>query len=120
MLGFPYNELLNRIPAKGRVFPKNLTQDVCAGIMYAFSTLEEKEQQVLLLLCGDQLEYGAAARQMNLPKETILALEKEAIRKLRLPGRWDFICHGVRGFVRMRMGQERDKAYQRGFMDGYR
>lgn len=46
-------------------------------------------------------------------------MEKEAIRKLRLPGRWDYICHGVRGVLRMRVAQERDKAYQKGFMDGY-
>lgn len=119
MLGFPYMELLNRIPAKGLVLPKDLTQDICAGIVYAFSTLQEDEQQVLLLRCKDKAEYGAIAKQMHLTEELVVRLEKEAIRKLCLQGRRDYICHGVKGYLRMRLSRERAKAYREGFMDAY-
>lgn len=103
----------------GNKRPKEVSSDILAGMIYAFSTLEIQEQQVLHSLYAENMTQKEIAKQMHLPEKEIGRLEKEAFRKLRLPGRWDYICHGVRGYLRMRLSQERAKAYHTGYLDGY-
>ena len=116
---FPYSELLDLISDGKNPFLKNLSKDIRAGIDYAFSTLDEDEQAVLLLRCKENMEYTSIAKQMRLSEGEIVHLEKEATRKLRLPGRRNYILYGIRGNLRMRLAQERIKAYREGFLDGY-
>ena len=119
-MDYPYEELIDWISAKGNNLPNNLTKDIQAGISYAFSTLEEEEQQVLLLRCGKKLEYGQIAAQMGMSEDAVRQLEKKALHKLRLPGRWNYIHYGVNGYLRRRIAEEHRKSYQAGFTDGYR
>lgn len=109
-------EILNRIPVAGKV---TLTKDTVAGIIYAVSVLEADEQTVLLLLCQENLPYDEIAKKMDISSEDVLALEKVTLRKLRQTNRWNYVQYGVAGYLRMRLAQERNEAYRRGFAAGY-
>lgn len=90
--------------------PPSLTKDVQAGIAYALFTLEEKERTVLdkkyrlgVLLSDDQ--------QM---------IERNALKKLCHPCRWDYIRYGVIGCAKKKVEKARRKGYMQGYMEGYR
>lgn len=109
-------EIVNRLPFAGRI---SLTKDTIAGLIYAVSILDAEEQTVLLLLCQDQLTYEEIAEKVAISPDAIKKLEKEAIRKICLPSRWNYIQYGIAGYLRLRLAQERDAAYRRGFAAGY-
>lgn len=99
--------------------PPSVSKDGRAGILYALSTLEENEQRVLLLRYGEKKTVDEIASAVGVSQDEVSALEAEAIRKLRLPGRWNYIRHGVNGYMRKRIAEEHQKAYQEGYCDGY-
>lgn len=109
-------EILNRMPFAGKI---SLAKDTVSGAIYAVSTLDAEEQTVLLFLCQDQLTYDDITEKMGISLESIKALEKAALRKLRQPSRWNYIQYGVAGYLRLRLAKERDEAYRRGFAAGY-
>ena len=108
--------IINRLPLTGKI---SFTKDTIAGVIYAVSVLDADEQTVLLLLCQNQFTYDEIAKRTGISLESIKALEKEAIRKLCQPSRWNYIQNGVTGYLRLRLAQERDAAYRRGFATGY-
>lgn len=96
-----------------------ISKDQLAGTVYAFSTLEEDEQKVLLLHYGEKKAIDEIAAAIGVSQDEVSAIEAEAIRKLRLPGRWNYIRHGVNGYMRKRIAEEHQKAYHEGYCDGY-
>lgn len=116
---YPSNLLSSITINTNKKLPEVVTKDILSGITYALSTLEENEQQVLFLRYEEQLSPAEVSTRMGISEETTCALEREALRKLRLPGRWNYIRYGIAGYLRVRIREERKKAYRAGFSDGY-
>lgn len=117
--GYPCNILISAFFGTKLELPKTITKDILAGIHYAFSTLEDEEQQILRLRYAEKMSVAEAAAYLSLQEEKVRQIESKAFAKLRLPARWNYIRHGVAGYMRKRIAEEHRKGYQSGFCDGY-
>lgn len=116
---YPHN-LLSAIRGRSRIkMPVALTQDVEAGIQYALSTLEEQEQALLWLRYAQRKPLPEAAACLAVSEEQAQKAEAKALGKLRLPGRWKYIQHGVANYMRIRIAEEHSRARQAGYWEGY-
>ena len=82
------------------------SKDRIAGLQYALSTLEEDEQRILQLRYQEQQTLQEISVRMERSEEDICTLEKEALRKLCLPSRWNYIRFGIAGYIRTRIHEE--------------
>lgn len=117
---FPFNLLL---AIKGRskvILPTSLTQDIYSGIEYALSTLDEKENALLHQRYYSGKSQRETAICLNLSTEEIELLEAKALKKLRHPSIWNFIQHGVVGYIKIRVTAEYNRGYTLGYSAGYK
>lgn len=109
LIDYPYNLLIATRGPKILELPASLTKDIQAGIAYALFMLEEEERSVLeqkfrlgIALDGDQQQT-----------------ERIALKKLRHPSRWNYICYGIIGYGKMRAVEAGRKGFIQGYHDGY-
>lgn len=116
---YPSN-LFHAISAKKlEALPDTITNDMCAGLVYALSTLDECEYAAVRLYFMNERTIEAAAGELSVTEDAFFHLVENALRKLRLPGRWCYIRYGIAGYVRKRIAEEYRKGYHNGYWDGY-
>ncbi len=119
LVDYPCNILISAFFGTKLELPKTITKDILAGIYYAFSTLEDEERQILRLRYAEKMSAAEAAAYLSFQEEKVRQIESKAFAKLRLLTRWNYIRHGVAGYMRKRIAEEHRKGYQSGFCDGY-
>lgn len=116
--GFPQNLLLAIKGETDLELPMKLTKDVCAGILYVLSTLEEREQEVLWRRYLEKEPCGAIGDSFDLLAEQVSQIEATALKKLRIPSKWNYIRYGIEGHLKKRAALEYSKGYQAGYRSG--
>ena len=99
--------------------PTELTSDVLAGIEYALSTLNEREQLVLCRRYKEQKTLREIGEEIGVKQERSRQIETAALRKLRYPRNMRFITKGVDGYIKERCKVEYERGYQVGYNAGY-
>lgn len=116
---YPYN-LLTAIKAQTELVPPStMTADRSRGLQYALSTLEPREYEILMLRyadCQSLLEIGG---HFDRSPERIRQIEQKALRKLRMPSRWNYIKLGVAGYWQYRKKAYYEQGYTHGYKAGY-
>lgn len=99
--------------------PTELTSDILAGIEYALSTLNEREQLVLCRRYKEQKTLREIGEEIGVKQERSRQIETAALRKLRYPRNMRFITKGVDGYIKERCKVEYERGYQVGYNAGY-
>lgn len=116
---YPRNLLLAIRGAWEQEEPTELTADVLAGIQYALSTLNEREQLVLCRRYKEQKTLREIGEEIGVKQERSRQIETAALRKLRYPRNMRFITKGVDGYIKERCKVEYERGYQVGYNAGY-
>ncbi len=103
-----------------RVPPNNMTKDVCAGFRYALSTLQQQEQEYLHLRYWEEREPKECCAELDIPATQMMAFEEWVIQKLRASGRWNYILHGVAGYLKVAKQESETQGFRRGYAQGYK
>ncbi len=103
-----------------RVPIHNMTKDICAGFQYALSALEPKESKYLYLRYWEEKEWNEIGDNLEIPATQIKAFEENVIRKLRAPGRWNYILHGIAGYLKVAKQESETQGFRRGYAEGYK
>jgi len=69
--------------------------DIIAGIDYAVSTLDEREQVLIRLRYAEKQSLAQIGEHFGFKQERSRQIEVRALRKLRTPMCWKYITHGV-------------------------
>ena len=116
---YPRNLLLAVRGAWEQNEPTELTADVLAGIQYAISTLNEREQRVITRRYKDRKNLREIGEEIGVKQERSRQIETAALRKLRYPRNMRFITMGVDGYIKDRCKVEYERGYQVGYNEGY-
>ncbi len=116
---YPRNLLLAVRDTREQEEPTELTADVLAGIQYALSTLNEREQLVLCRRYKEQKTLREIGEEIGVKQERSRQIETAALRKLRYPRNMRFITKGVDGYIKERCKVEYERGYQVGYNAGY-
>ena len=100
--------------------PTELTQDVLAGIQYAVSTLNEREQYILIERYKCKRTLRSIGEDLGVKSERVRQLEAKAERRLRHPRCMTFMTKGVVGFIKRTNKLEYERGYQCGYDAGYK
>lgn len=95
------------------------TPDVVAGINYAVSTLDEREQMILYLRYVEKKTLKEIGAHFGFKQERSRQIEVRALRKLRTPVNWKYITLGVQGFTKMLCDSAYEQGHQVGYSEGY-
>lgn len=104
----------------GIELPKTITRDVYTGLLYALSTMPEKEQKVIRIRYLQNAPYEDICMEMAIPREEVLKIEEKALIALRASCRWNYIQYGVAGYTKKRNLEEYNKGFHAGFLAGYK
>ena len=96
------------------------TPDVVAGINYAVSTLDEREQMILYLRYVEKKTLKEIGEHFGFKQERSRQIEVRALRKLRTPVNWKYITLGVQGFTKMLCDSAYEQGHQVGYTEGYK
>lgn len=99
--------------------PTELTPDVLAGIEYALSTLNEREQLALCRRYKEQKTLREIGEEIGVKQERSRQIETAALRKLRSRRNMSFMTKGVDGYIKERCKIEYERGYQVGYSAGY-
>lgn len=116
---YPRNLLL---AVKGRTdlrLPVKITRDIDNGIQYAISTLERGEQALLRLRYRDGVPQAAAGDMLGVSREQVGQMETRALKKLRIPSRWNYLQYGIAGCLKKTEADEYRKGFLMGYQEGY-
>ena len=116
---YPRNLLLAVRGAWEQDEPTELTADILAGIQYAISTLNEREQLVITRRYKDRKNLREIGEEIGVKQERSRQIETAALRKLRYPRNMRFITMGVDGYIKDRCKVEYERGYQVGYNEGY-
>lgn len=116
---YPRNLLLAVRGAWEQGEPTELTADVLAGIQYALSTLNEREQLVLCRRYKDGKKLREIGEEIGVKQERSRQIETAALRKLRYPRNMFFMTKGVDEYIKKRCKVEYERGYQVGYNAGY-
>lgn len=116
---YPRNLLLAVRGAWEQENPTELTADVLAGIQYALSTLNEREQLVLCRRYKESKKLREIGEEIGVKQERSRQIETAALRKLRSRNNMSFMTKGVIGYIKERCKVEYERGYQFGFNTGY-
>lgn len=116
---YPKNLVMAVIDDRDLELPE-FTPDVVAGINYAVSTLDEREQMLLYLRYVEKKTLKEIGEHFGFKQERSRQIESKALRKLRTPICWKFITLGVKGFTKMLSDTAYEKGHQVGYTEGYK
>ena len=116
--GYPQNLIAALRKGHDLPIPEMLSADMEAGIAYALSTLEQREQDILSKRFCQQESLSAIGRELQLSPERIRQIERGALIKLRTTSRINYITYGISGYMRMSKEQSYHKGYLRGYERG--
>lgn len=113
--GYPENLISALSKGHNLSIPESLSADMHAGLTYALSTLEPREQTILSKRFSQQLSWADIGMELQLSPERIRQIEKKALNKIRTTTRINYIAYGITGYMRMMKKQ----AYHKGYLSGY-
>ncbi len=96
-----------------------ITPDIEAGINYAVSTLDEREQVLIHLRYAEKKSLAQIGEHFGFKQERSRQIEVRALRKLRTPICWNYITLGVNGFVKKLSDHAYEQGHQVGYSEGY-
>lgn len=117
---YPYNLLVAIRGESEREIPTKLTDDQVAGLEYVLSTLDQRERDILLQRYRDYLSHTEIAEKYGVIPERVRQIEAKACRKLQRFGKWNYIAHGVAGYVKYIASIEYNRGYSVGYGEGYK
>ena len=116
---YPWN-LLYAIRAKDADWiRKRFSEDHKAGLTYAVSTLGVVEQEVIKLRYRESKSYEEIKDIFQCLPEKVKEKEMRALNRLREPELYYYIKYGIAGYMKKILGEEKQKAYDRGYQKGY-
>lgn len=95
------------------------TPDIIAGINYAVSTLDEREQVLIRLRYAEKQSLAQIGEHFGFKQERSRQIEVRALRKLRTPMCWKYITHGVQGCAKLVHDSAYEQGHQVGYSEGY-
>lgn len=116
---YPYNLLAAIFEDKPEEMPTELTTDHRAGLDYALSTLEHREQEVLRLRFREKKGRPSIGKEFDIGQERVRQIENKAVKRMRYPQRLNFIKYGVAGYFQRVRTAEYKKGYELGYEKGY-
>lgn len=116
---YPYNLLSALVNDQNLTLPDTLSDDRSRGLQYALSTLEPIEYEILMYRYQEHKTLHQIADIYSRSLERIRQIEHKALRKLRMPSRWNYIKLGVAGYWQYRKKTYYDMGYTNGYNDGY-
>lgn len=116
---YPKNLLMAVIDDRELELPE-FTPDVIAGINYAVSTLDEREQMLLYLRYVEKKTLKEIGEHFGFKQERSRQIEARALRRLRIPICWKYITLGVNGFMKMISNNAYEQGHQVGYTEGYK
>lgn len=121
-VGYPLNLMIaiEHADFKEEYIPKELTRDQYAGLIFALSTLEEREEDVLWLRYAEQKSLSAIGEILSVTQERIRQIEVGALRKLRYPSVLKIIKNGITGYLKQKAEEEHERGYAVGYNVGYK
>lgn len=117
--GYPKN-LLAAVAEDRLEPPASINEDIMAGIRYALSTLEDREQEILNQRFSQNATRPVIGEKLGISQERVRQIENRALRKLRVPSRWNYMKLGVCGYMEKRIRAEYAKGYNLGYKAGYK
>lgn len=99
---------------------EEFTPDIVAGINYAVSTLEGREQKLIHLRYEEKKTLSQIGEYFGFKQERSRQIEVRALRKLREPMNWKYITLGVKGFTKTLCDSAYAQGHQVGYDEGYR
>lgn len=100
--------------------PTELTQDVLSGIQYAISTLNEREQYILIERYKGKRTLRSIGEDLGVIPERVRQIEVKALRNLRYRRNMLFMTKGVSGYIKDVVKVEYERGYQKGYDAGYK
>ena len=113
---YPLNLLLSIYPEQ----PDEITSDICAGLQYILTTLSDREQEIIRLRFQERHTRADIGEEFCTTQERVRQIEAKALRKLRNPGRYQFIKLGLMGYFRHMRKESRKAGYNEGYEKGYK
>lgn len=115
---YPKN-LIMAILDSAEVPISDFTADIIAGINYAVSTLDEREQVLIRLRYCEKKTLAQIGEHFGFKQERSRQIEVRALRKLRTPLCWNYITLGVNGFAKKLSDHAYEQGHQVGYSEGY-
>lgn len=100
--------------------PTELTPDILAGITYAISLLDGREQQLIRMRFIERQTLSSIGKVFGVKTERTRQIEAKCIRRLRKPDYCQYICHGIQGTIQRRSVNAHKKGFEEGYKAGYR
>lgn len=79
---------------------ESITQDNINGLLFALTTLPDREQEMIRLRFVERWTYAAIGQVFGISLERTRQILVRAIRKLRDPNHLPYIKHGLQGYER--------------------
>ena len=114
-LDYPQNLVLAVVQDTELIPPQKYTDDICAGIRYAISTLGYREQDILRMRFEERKPKSEIGEHLGIGQERVRQIESKILRSLRAPSRWNYMKLGIEGYLRW----AKEHAYGKGFKTGY-
>lgn len=108
-----FKEVFSAEPEETNGFPE--PSDVSAGIVYAISTLKEREKEVLSLRFEKGLTYKKMGEHLGLSASGARDVTDRVLRLLRHPTRANFIRYGYEGYMNKLESERQERAAQKLF-----
>lgn len=116
---YPNNLLFAALGLKESEIPNGITDDICAGIQYAISTLPDREQCVICGYYIDGKRTVDLVSQFAVTSNRIIQIEERALRRLREPKRSDYMRYGIAGNLKRIAREKYNLGYRDGIEEGY-
>jgi hypothetical protein len=100
--------------------PTELTSDILAGINYAISLLDSREQQLIRMRFMEGQSLSSIGKVFGVKAERVRQIETRCVRRLRMPDCHEYICHGIHGTMQRRSEIAYKKGFDEGYKEGYR
>lgn len=116
---YPYNLLWAIKGHSDRQIPDTFTDDHWAGLRYVLSTLDEREQGILVQRYDEKMPRSEIADGYDITAERVRQIETKACRKLQRVSNWNYIEFGIAGYARKLALREYNRGYSIGYQTGY-
>ena len=119
-LDYPKNLILAVVQNSELVPPEKYTDDICAGISYAISTLGYREHDLLRMRYEERKPRTEIGAFFGIDQECVRQIENKTLQSLRTPTRWNYMKFGIDGYMRWAKERARGEGYKTGYDQGYK
>ena len=119
-LEYPQNLIFAVVQNSELIPPEKYTEDICAGIRYAISTLGCREQAILRMRYEERKTRTEIGEYFGVGQEYICQIENKILRSLRASARWNYMKLGIDGYMRWAKERARGEGYKIGYDQGYK